>query len=285
MKKELLGLIFITNCFAATWNEVFDAHATTLSRGSILREQCRAYESFQAPVIADQKIKTIPIDENREGLVDLKTISVRRIQMLPDPSVPFESPSCNSGLPSASKMRIGVFVKLELMVEALDDLASDFGYEPGQISIKVFEGLRDLAVQEQLFLKKREEILSANSYLTLEEAEQETAKWVSPIKNNVPVHSTGAAVDIRLWDNQKGDFLDMGSFGVIWGENKTAPTFSEEISSEQKQNRLYCLMAAEKAGLMNYVYEFWHFSSGDRYAAYWEKKDLTERRAIYGSIQ
>ena len=34
-------------------------------------------------------------------------------------------------------------------------------------------------------------------------------------------------------------------------------------------NRLYALMAVCKAGLTNYVYEWWHFSWQDRYAAYW----------------
>lgn len=115
-------------------------------------------------------------------------------------------------------------------------------------------------------------------------AEQETAKWVSPYKNNVPVHSTGAAVDIGLWDNKMEDFLDMGTFGAIWGKNNNAPTFSENTTDNQKRNRLYCLVAAETVGLTNYLYEFWHFSSGDRYEAYWNK-DLNEKRAIYGSIQ
>jgi D-alanyl-D-alanine dipeptidase len=80
------------------------------------------------------------------------------------------------------------------------------------------------------------------------------------------------------------DFLDMGTFGAIWGKNNNAPTFSENTTDNQKRNRLYCLVAAETVGLTNYLYEFWHFSSGDRYEAYWNK-DLNEKRAIYGSIQ
>jgi len=41
------------------------------------------------------------------------------------------------------------------------------------------------------------EIMRKNLQMTIEEAEQATAKRVSLVKNNVPVHSTGAAVDIR----------------------------------------------------------------------------------------
>ncbi|MGB8468039.1 MAG: hypothetical protein WCE21_03455 [Candidatus Babeliales bacterium] len=32
---------------------------------------------------------------------------------------------------------------------------------------------------------------------------------------------------------------------------------------------LYFLIAANSGGLINYSYEHWHFSYGDRYAAYW----------------
>ena len=60
-------------------------------------------------------------------------------------------------------------------------------------------------------------------------------------------------------------FIDMGKFVVIWGPNVNAPTFSENISYEQKKNRLYLLMAATMTGLTNYVYEFWHFSYRDQY--------------------
>lgn len=266
------------------WRALFAQYKDLLSETSIVREQYAAYKSSSAPTIADLRIKEIPIYENGEELVNLKEISVDRIEMLPDPSSPFEGPSVNSGLPSASKMRVGVFIKLQRMLEVLDELSIRFGYTPGQISIKVFEGLRDLNTQKALFEKKLKEIQALHPEFTLEMAEQETAKWVSPYRNNVPVHSTGAAVDIRLWDNKKGDFVDMGSFGVIWGVNKNVATFSEDISDKQKQNRLYCLLAAEKAGLTNYVYEFWHFSSKDRYAVYWNEPDQHQRRALYGSV-
>jgi len=127
-------------------------------------------------------------------------------------------------------MRASVFRKLQGMIDQLDQLAIYFGYEPGQVYILVFEGLRDLGTQKMLFDKKLEEILLLNPDMSFEMAEKETAKWVSPVKNKTPVHSTGAAVDIRLWDNKNNYFLDLGSFGVIWGDSQLASTFSEEIT-------------------------------------------------------
>ncbi len=153
------------------------------------------------------------------------------------------------------------------------------------IHILVFEGLRDLGTQKMLFEKKLEEILLLNPDMSFETAEKETAKWVSPVKNNIPVHSTGAAVDIRLWDSKNNCFLDLGPFGVIWGDSQLASTFSEGITDIQKNNRLYCLIAAERAGLTNYVYEWWHFSFGDRYDVYWKDQNDQAKVALYGSVQ
>ncbi|MCC2647124.1 MAG: putative peptidase vanX D-ala-D-ala dipeptidase [Rickettsiaceae bacterium] len=127
--------------------------------------------------------------------------------------------------------------------------------------------------------------MKVSSNLTLEAAQKEASKWVSPTKDNIPVHSTGAAVNIRLYDEVNKAFIDMGTFGVIWGINDSVPTFSLEITNAQITNRLLLLVAATKAGLINYPYEYWHFSSGDRYAVYWTEPNSSNRNAIYGSIE
>lgn len=286
MIRELICLIGLqANVFAMNWSEVLESHNEIFSDKSIVAKQYEAVSKSDAPAIADSRIKEIPICENHEELIDLRLLNVERISMMPQPKSPFESPACNSGLPNASKMRASVFLILQEMIDQLDKLAIDFGYEPGQVDVLVFEGLRDLGTQKMLFEKKLEEILLLNPNMNLEVAEKETAKWISPVKNNTPVHSTGAAVDIRLWDNKNNRFLDLGPFGVIWGDSQLAPTFSEGITDIQKNNRLYCLIAAERAGLTNYVYEWWHFSFGDRYDVYWRDQKSKEKVALYGSVE
>jgi hypothetical protein len=280
--KSLLFIgLFLSNGIAVTWDQLILIYNEHLEEGSLLQRQYLSYISSNTPAIVDPRIKEIPILENNEPLIDVKEQNHERIQMLPDPSFPFEQPYFNSGMPSASKMRIGLYRKLEKMIDALDRLSPSFGYQHGQICIRIFEGLRDLNTQTELYQKKLKEILRLSPHLTLEEAEKETSKWVSPVKNNIPVHSTGAAVDIRLWDAFENDFLDMGTFGVIQGPNPTAPTFSENLTDEQKKNRIYCLIAAEQSGLTNYSFEFWHFSSKDRYAVFWENRN---EPAFYGAI-
>lgn len=270
------------------WPHLFQKHSSILENehGSRIREQYQAYAKNHAPTIVASDVKCIPIQENGEPIIDTKQMRHPRIYMAPDhhEGKHFAGPEFNSGLPNASKMRLTIWHKLEQALTFLDELAPHFGYQPGTIEIRVFEGLRDLATQEQLFVNKVNEIRSAHESMTPEEAELEASKWVSPVKNNVPVHSTGAAVDIRLWNTITQDFVDMGKFGVIWGLNESVPMFSENITPEQKMNRLYLLVAATKAGLISYIYEHWHFSFGDRYAAYWLEKNECNRLACYGPI-
>ncbi len=210
------------------------------------------------PHIADVEIKSIPLTLAEEPFVDVATEKNPRIQML----------EAAERSPNASKMRQSLYERLEQTVRYLDELAPSFGYRPGQVSIRVYEGLRDIQTQETLFNNKLAMIRKEHPELSLEDAEKETAKWISPYKDNIPVHSTGAAVDIRLWDEDSKQCLDMGLFGAIWGPNELAPTFSPGITDTQKKNRYYLLLAAAKADLTNYPYEYWHYSYGDKYASY-----------------
>lgn len=256
----------------------------TESHYQLILSQYKAYAEKTSPTIVDARIKNIAIEESGEQLVDVQMQHHDRISMLSRPTHVFSSPDHNSGLPSASKMRRSLWLKLLTMIEKLDNTAKDFGFSPGQMNIKVFEGLRDIATQEKLFTNKCNEIKEAHPLFSDDEIFSEAVKWVSPVRNNVPVHSTGGAVDIRIWDNKNNCFLDVGSFGVVWGKNPNAPTFSEDLSNEQKNNRLYQLIAATQAGLTNYSYEYWHFSTGDRYASFWNERDPAKRKAIYSSI-
>lgn len=289
-KMVVLGLVMgmYSDALSQPWAELLREKAYLFEEnpgiGMIKRQQL-AFARNEAPAISHAVIKNIPIDEWGGEVVDMTSLHNARVTMMPNPTKPFESDACNSGLPSASKMRETIYNTLVEMLDDLDYFSKHFGYEPGQISIKVFEGLRNLKTQEMLFNNKKAEIMAANSDMTDEQAETETSKWVSPVKNNVPVHSTGAAVDIRLWNEKTQDFLDLGKFGVIWGANPSSPTYSEDITDIQKRNRLYFLMAATQAGFTNYVYEYWHVSWGDRYATYWQESNEQTRHAIYGPLE
>ncbi|MFI5332972.1 MAG: M15 family metallopeptidase [Candidatus Babeliales bacterium] len=287
MRRLICAFALFSLSLNASWKEHLESKKSVINESAyrLLTAQHELHVKNDAPKIVDPRVKTIPIIESNEPLVDVNASNHARISMLPNPTHPFASADCNSGFTASSKIRRSVFVKLQGLVNQLDTLAPHFGYQAGQIHIKVFEGLRDLKTQEMLFTNKAHEIQQANPSMSEEEAFAETCKWVSPVRNNIPVHSTGAAVDIRLWDIKNNQFIDMGPFGVIWGKNTTAPTFSADLTEEQINNRLLLLAAAAQAGLVNYTYEWWHFSHGDRYASFWQEADASKRSAIYDAVK
>jgi len=269
---------------AKTWDDIFKAFDP---RSEVIEEQYKAHVAQQLLPIAHHAIRSVPIVDNNERLVDIRNTKHPRISMLPNApdGQPFAGPQYNAGFEHSSKMRHTLWVSLVKMIKHLDGLSPSCGYQPGSLSIKVFEGLRDLESQQKLFDNKLAEIKKQNPSMTDEAADRETATWVSPTENNVPAHSTGAAIDIRLWNSSTKDFVDTGTFGVIWGPNDNAHTFSANTTPTQKRNRLLLLTAADRAGLTNYTYKHWHFSTGDRYAVYWQEKDARKRQAHYGPAQ
>lgn len=254
----------------ADWQSLFGKHRSIMRVDSLIESQFRRVREGTCPKIADAEIRRLWSPIEGDSWVDFAHSPTPRVRMMPNPPHPFAGPGFNSGFPHASRVRSNVASALVGMVDELDRISPAFGYPTGAISIRVFEGLRDLETQAKLYADQVERIRREHPDLTVEEAESEASRWVSPVKNNVPVHSTGLAVDIRLWNERNEGYLDMGTFGVIWETNRIAPTYSEQASVEQKSNRLLCLIAAERAGLTNYPFEFWHYSAGDAYARWWQ---------------
>jgi D-alanyl-D-alanine dipeptidase len=281
--------------FGASWNELLEQYCEAVDANTydLIKAQYQAFNGGKAPKIADECVKQIPIvkhdhivasgiDRRGAKLVDVTSVTGARISVMTDAEailahVPGDSIDPRS--PRHSEMRASVFEALVRMVQALDELAPFFGYETNSLEIKLFEGLRDLATQKELFDAMFAQIQRKYPEMSAEAVYAETSTWVSPYINNVPAHSTGAAVDIHLWNNKTGSFCDMGPFNK---GGSLAPTFSADavLTDEQKNNRLLFLLAATRAGLTNYGYEFWHFSLGDRYAAYWRE----EKQALYGAV-
>ena len=72
-----------------------------------------------------------------------------------------------------------------------------------------------------------------------------------------PPHSTGGAIDVRLWDKQ-GKEIPMGRW-----TGGAARTEFENLPEEQRANRRLLRDAMEAAGFSNYEEEWWHYSYGD----------------------
>lgn len=283
----LLSACF-TQSFAISWTELLSVRLTADDKASdLIQRQYQAACNNSIPRVADQCIKQIPIKENHEELVDIATCGHARISIMSEAELLMAHDAPGDIDPRSARyslVRKSVYHALERMIDELDILAPEFGYKKGCLQIKLFEGLRDLAMQKQLFDEKMASILKENPNMNEQDAYNETCKWLSPYINNVPVHSTGAAVDIHLWNAETKTFCYMGRFNT---SGATAPMFAEDekITDEQKKNRLLFLIAATRAGLTNYPNEFWHYSLGDRYAAYWRESNSELRCSLYGAIE
>ncbi len=232
-----------------------------------------AVQSDEIIKIADPRVKAVPIQESHEPLVDLGNPAINprhsKIRLMPTKD------KANAGFyraphPDCFKVRKGLFKALQKMVANL----------PENIGIYVYEAYRPLSVQKQYFDKVYNEIKEKNSNLSDEEIFQKTSTMVSPVLNNIPPHCTGSAIDMTLINLKTNVPLDMGKLGVLSGKNEVMETHSNKITELQRQNRALLLQAASKAGLVNYPMEWWHYSIGDRYAAYL----LGAKYAIYGIV-
>ncbi len=227
-----------------------------------------SYKMLSLPIVSPC-VTAIEIKECGEELIDLIKINNKRIV----PLMQFDA-RYNAGHNDFAKVRKGLY----------EHLLQLLSYLPENIGLAVFEGYRPLWKQKEYFEKKFKELVQQSADKNLDAIYNETCKFVSPFIDNIPVHCTGAAIDFMLFTSNKNgsmELLDLGKFGVIFGPNDQTQTLATNITDEQRKNRLILLEAAKKAGLVNYGYEWWHFSYGDRAWAYVEKKE----NALSGLVQ
>lgn len=208
--------------------------------------------------IADDRVKSVTIKPINEEIVDLSKINNPRIRAFSAIDKNHED-----AYKEFSQIRLGVYKKLLLMLD----------YLPSNVGIAYSEGFRPLWKQKEYFDKKFREILAEVKDKNL--AYEETTKHVSPFINNIPTHGTGAAIDMTLFEvkDEKASLMDMGMFDTTYGYNSQQETFSENTTEQQRKNRLMLLEAAAKAGLVNYGFEWWHYSYGDRAWGYVKKQN------------
>lgn len=218
-------------------------------------------------LLADPEILAVPIHENHEPFVDLKDQNI--IAVGPSPEIPNNT--------DYTKMRKSVY---EMLVAAQAML-------PQGLKFCLYEGYRSLTLQEKLFNERYDVVKNMHSTWTHTEAFIETTRLVSPVINldgtqNIPPHSTGAAVDVYLI-NSAHEIIDMGIRVDEWMKDvdgSLSLTDSKTISASAHQYRNIMNHVLTEVGFVNYPTEYWHWSYGDRYWAYHKKADY----AFYGSI-
>ncbi|MGK7941574.1 MAG: M15 family metallopeptidase [Crocosphaera sp.] len=155
---------------------------------------------------------------------------------------------------------------------------------PKGLRLQLHKGYISLSHQKEYFDETCTLVRQEYPDFSLEEAFVETTKLASPIINldgtpNIPPHSTGAAVDVEIINDQ-GIPLDFGVDLKDWAtaDPLLCETRCETISLQARKNRQLLFEVMTKAGFVNYFTEWWHFSYGDKYWAF----QLNQKHAIYG---
>jgi zinc D-Ala-D-Ala dipeptidase len=209
--------------------------------------------------------QAIPIVECGEPLVDVR----REGGLLFGPP-----PECPETEPDYTWLRRGVYERLLRVQASL----------PQGLHLRLYEGLRSLAIQRQLFEEEKARIRSAEPHLTPQEVHEHATVLVSPPVHwdgtpNIPPHSTGAAVDVEIVD-AAGRVIDFGMEVADW--IRVPAVFCETrhaaLPEAALANRLLLCERMEAQGFVNYAREWWHYSFGDRYWAWLVGKP----DAIYG---
>lgn len=219
-------------------------------------------------LLSDSDVIAIPIIENHEPFVDLKNQTI--IAYGPSPEV--------SDNTDYTKMRRTVYEKL-VQAQAL---------LPKGLKLCVYEGYRSFYLQRMLFNNRFMKVQTLHQGWSQDQIFEETCKLVSPVINkdgsqNIPPHSTGAALDVYLIDEMDQP-VDMGILVKDWIEDadgSLSQTNSQRISAAALQHRNIMNKTLSTVGFINYPTEYWHWSYGDRYWAH----QTGHQQAIYGSMK
>lgn len=168
-----------------------------------------------------------------------------------------------------------IFVR-EKVAEMLLQASKILKNKNSDYNLKVVYGYRHPDIQKNYFDKRKKEIEKQRPNLSQEELLAYTHMFVAA--PDVAGHIVGGAVDITI-SSPNGD-LDMGTAIADYSDEEKIQTFYQNISKEQKENRMLLHDIMVQVGFAPFYGEWWHFSYGDKeWAAFYEKPG-----AIYTAI-
>jgi zinc D-Ala-D-Ala dipeptidase len=238
----------------------------------------------------------IPIQESHEPLVPL-----------PSPPLVLATPHPYVAL-GASYGEVSPFCLRERVVVALLEAQKALQAEYPHWYLYIFDAYRPVAVQQFMVDVTIAEVLRSRNLdlATLSDAQKESVLaevyqlWAPPVLDAAtpPPHSTGAAVDLTLFDIQRQDTLFMGSpidelsprsqpdyFGNLANQPQTPPA---EKTTAQLANRHRQLLAQVmiQAGFQRHPGEWWHFCLGDQMWAWLNQQQNPQQSGVarYGRI-
>jgi D-alanyl-D-alanine dipeptidase len=223
--------------------------------------------------INDKRILNIKVEDNGEKLVNILDIpeiylpsditidDEEELKKLDEAKIQYLKDMEDTKTPY---LRESVKEKLKKVVDNL----------PNGYLILLREAYRKYDVQKGLFEEYLEDFKEQYPNLSDEEIYKKVRNYVSDPDMFSP-HVTGGAIDLALLDKDKR-MLDVGQ----WIEDPESANFSyDDLNKEQRENRDLLKSVMEDQGFVNYPYEWWHYSYGDKYSGY-----VKNKVAIYDTV-
>jgi len=213
--------------------------------------------------INDKRILSVKVVDNHEKLVNI--LDLPRIY-LPSQIV-MEDEERHKKMDDTKTPYLRETVK-EKLGRAIANL-------PKEYSILLREAYRKYDVQKYWYEKYFNEYKEKYPELSENEIVDKIKMYVSDPDKYSP-HVTGGAIDLALL-NKNREMVDVGQYI----EKKDAAQFDYKgLNKEQRKGRELLKSIMTEQGFVNYPYEWWHYSYGDKYWGYMKKID-----AIYDSVQ
>lgn len=210
--------------------------------------------------INDPRILEIPVIESNEPMINLLEIGNFLLwSQIPNLKEKSDFEDCKYPF-----VRISVAHKFK---EVFQNLPKGWG-------LYLCDAYRNYSFQKQLFLGQVNKLKEKHPEWEIARLEREASVFVSNPDIYSP-HVTGGAVDIALVNETKA-MVDVGNW---FDYDESAYTDFQGLNEEQNKNRQMLIQVMTKTGFVNYPYEWWHWSYGDRYWGF-----MTGNKAIYGEI-
>lgn len=148
--------------------------------------------------------------------------------------------------------------------------------------LMIYDTFRTIKTQAALFEQFKEILRGKHPELNQTDLERLTRCYVShptdKTHHEIPLHNSGGAVDLTIYDLKTGEPWDFGSdfddpseiSHTEFFESAYDPNFNINASRWEKvrHNRRTLFYLMKQMGFVNYRYEWWHYDLGD---CYWSK--------------
>jgi len=220
-----------------------------------LDKKCYSNFAMKKDILTYYDLAKIKAGENNEGLVSLN-------KFVPEIVCQYEKKDMFDYVGEEIFIRQKVADILLEASQILKNKNSDY-------SLRVVYGYRHPEIQQAYFNKRKAEIKKQVPGLLDEDLYAKAHLFVAA--PDVAGHIVGGAVDITI-TGSKGD-LDMGTKIADFSDEEKIKTFYENISDEQKKNRMLLHDIMIQVGFAPFYGEWWHFSYGDKeWAAFYKHK-------------